>query len=161
MATTWVGCQSHAARTALANNAMCEIREDHPAMLSRYVDQADNRAHRHATGGNIGSVTNNLRRLNELIVPDSAMTGLIVIMLLENASLVFILEMKRWGEVLGFTDFEYVDKHGSADIAHSDELCRAVEAEANDMGVDLPYMISTYSEEIDLVTRLLLHIFGE
>lgn len=161
MAKTWEGCQSAVARAACADNLLCEIGDDHPAILTRYVDQADPNPHRYGTFVNAGRLRTNQDRLEELIVPDHPLSGLVVMMLLENTSLVFIPEMRRWGKVLGFKDFEYVDKHGRADIDHANEFRAALVVETKKLDFDLKHMALCYHEEVGLVTNMLLAIFKE
>ena len=160
MSKTWVGCRSEFARATCASNLKCEIEEDHPAMLTRYVAQATGGQVKSGTYRSPNAVRSNLNQMNELIDGD-ALSGLVSITLLENASLVFIPEMRRWGQILGFTDFEYVDKHGVADVGHADEFRRAVEAEAAAANFDLEHMKENYPIDVRCVMALLLTIFGD
>lgn len=148
-------CRSEIARAACKDNLLCEINEDHPAMLRRFVAQSNFHPNSYARQ-RLESCRPILRSVTEM-VESSPSWGLMVLAGLENASLAFIPVMRKWGEVLNFRDFEYVDKHGEADIAHADEFARAVIAEEEKLGSSLLDLFS--SPALDTVTLLLKRIF--
>lgn len=162
MAQVWVRCWSNIARVACQENLRCEVAEDHPGMLRRYATEVDSHRIRQqiqsleCLTSKVGLLTPHINFITA-VVQRSAIDGLLVMAGLEKASIVFIPRMRKWGEDLGFRDFEYVDKHGIADIEHANDLRNAVEAEANEEGIE-PNVL-TESPALTAVNTLLYRIF--
>lgn len=130
MTNVWVRCKSDVARQVCQSNLRCEIDEDHPRMLERYVAQAYDidSSPQLAASRRLLSLAPTIDIITAL-TKRSALEGLLILAALEHASHAFIPVMRHWGEQLGFHDFEYVDKHGIADIKHATEMRDAVLAE--------------------------------
>jgi hypothetical protein len=129
MTNTWVHCLSDGARKACADNLLCEVGEDHPAMLCRFVQPV---ADKYDIGDKVALAMTGITPTINLLSALSHRTldGLLVMAGLENASLVFIPRMEEMATKLGLTDLEYLKKHGVADEDHAVEFSRAVQAEA-------------------------------
>lgn len=136
MASAWTGCESEVARRVCRDNLECEVAEDHSNMLRRYVAQIPGDIVYLEETERRGEALETVLHYITALTPNS-IDGLLVMAGLENASLVFIPEMKRWGQILKFADFEYVDKHGVANVQHANEFRQAVEAEAEFRGIRL------------------------
>lgn len=147
---------------ALFKNLECELQEKHPEMLWRFLHQIkwpqDKEAEEHALRlmQQLQPVIGSIASLVQY--PSLRTDGLLVLAGLENASLVFIPWLREAGQRLGFTDFEYVDKHGVADIEHATELSDEVASVALACGKNPNDLLQ--SKALGEVNELLRLIFN-
>jgi hypothetical protein len=136
MAHAWSRC-CPAAQQFVGDSLLCKMKENHPAMIRRYVNQTD-----YATEWMVQQVRTKESLLMFLstitsITQEDALEGLLILAGIESASLKFIPWMEEAGKLLGFTDFEYIEKHKEDGEAHVQDLAEAVAIQATDMNVDL------------------------
>lgn len=152
LALAMVRSETEVARQAARRNLLCELSEDHDALLLGFATQipdlgqdtpddlvwlADDKAK---------SVTHGCHG-----VRSGAQT---VIALLENLSVDFIPWMTEAAQRLNFTDLSYLEKHGRADVAHAAEFVTAVDAELKGTKSEIPMSV------VDDVRTLLKRIFN-
>ena len=130
MVRTWINCRSEVAKEACRDNLVCEINEDHPAMLHRFVAPIQERYL------GICQIIDDclfdplaVRSMEDLMTTGKGIDGLVVMAALENTSLVFIPWIEKAAKRLGVTDLTYTQKHGVADEKHATQFLEAVEAE--------------------------------
>lgn len=118
--------RSQDARYAASENAMVEIRDDHPGMLW-------------ALARSSGALPDaeDYEAIERYILPIQSrvalMDGLFLIALdgcIEHTSLEFVPWVGRVAQRLGNTSTEYIDVHGEADIGHAEQFVWALEKEA-------------------------------
>jgi len=114
------------ARYAAAENALLEIRDDHPGMLRGFVASSGASPERE-------DYDYVARYLADVQVEVSRMPGLFLttfLGILEHTSTDYIPWLAELSTPLGNTNFAYADIHGEADILHADQFVWALEKEA-------------------------------
>lgn len=128
IALTYPWVNHEKAQYALKDNLRCELVEDHVSMLE---DFAYLQSHCIVDEIDICHVIDPLRQIRKIFrVPERAgVNGLLLLAVLETASLEFIPVLEECGRRRGVKDFTYTQKHGEADIAHSQAFVEAFTAE--------------------------------
>ncbi|MFA6043077.1 MAG: hypothetical protein WCV85_01790 [Patescibacteria group bacterium] len=126
LSLTWLRVQSPEAIHACRSNLECEVGEDHPAMLDRFVtplwEERIDHSRRMQAKQRAGVLLSYAEK--------SALYGVSVLALLEHTSAAFMPWLADAGRKLQLTDFTYTQMHGEADIAHAKDLTQAVVSEA-------------------------------
>lgn len=115
-------CKSDTAYTVCHENLICEVLEDHPRLLAEFIDEPY-----------CESIVDDYALYIDVITEACSvpMEGLLILAVLEHASLVFIPWLERVARALGIDEkkCEYLRRHGEADIEHANAFLRALEAE--------------------------------
>ena len=120
------------------SNFVCETLEDHRGMLLAFEKscQSDGSAVARAhTGEEVETI---FKLFTDKV--NRGLSGVALGAVLENTSKIFIPNLASLAKECGCKDFTYTDKHGEADIKHSDEFFVALELELM-MGYDDPNLI--------------------
>lgn len=123
MILAWINSVGNV-RKALAENLSCEIAEDHPEQLRRLVDPIISRLLSEDLRLNT-LFSMKYKALKYAIEPIGA-HPFYSVALLENLSIQFIPWMWQAAQKLTLHHQEYLDAHGKADIAHANNMKRAV-----------------------------------
>jgi hypothetical protein len=159
--TDWIGktrpwVRSPEARFALDDNQRCEQEQDHVGMLLRFAMQCDatpEREHYDAVAQKVADIRGLFKDVRA-----AGLTGLVLLAILENTSMVFIPQLERWAREVGCTDLEYTSVHGEADAEHSNALLKASEVEVDMMkSDDVDFLLANPTE---LAVNLLIKIFS-
>jgi len=113
---------------AIADNLHLEKEENHDDMLrdfAKFCKARPEMGHYDYVGSSVRSV-NALFQRGQLLC---GLHGLALAAVLENTSKIFIPDLAKRAKECGCTDFTYTDKHGEADVAHSDAFRQALEKE--------------------------------
>jgi len=110
--------QSERAKAVLEQNLHDEITQDHPAMLRAFATSCGVIPTRQA----YQKVAEPVLDLWRLFGETNSLQNLVVAMILENTSPIFIPYLAQIGKKLGCQDFTYTHVHGVADIQHAREL---------------------------------------
>jgi hypothetical protein len=121
-----LSARSQDARYAASENAMVEIRDDHPGMLKALARSS----HALPDAEDYEAVERYMLPIQSRV---ALLDGLFLIALdgcIEHTSLEFVPWVGRVAHQLGNTSTEYVDVHGEADIGHAEQFVWALEKEA-------------------------------
>jgi len=139
---TWYQCKSEVAKEACRDNLEVEVKDDHPAMLHRFVAQCRN----DTSLGNRWPLSPSAHMCADVVTAvcrpsywnASGLGGLLVLAGLETTSLVFVSDwMAEAAEILRLEDRQYIAVHGEADIEHAKEFANAVVAEAQEINLSV------------------------
>lgn len=152
MAGAAISARSPYGKYAAEENLWVELHDDHPGMLRSFAREC--KAEPNAS--DFERVRVSVEDIRHTISELSGLKNLVLMMLLENTSAVFIPYLSELAKKLGAKDLTYTDVHGVADITHADQFSRAVSEE-----VKLNYSDTTdsISEVTDLALALLHSIF--
>lgn len=158
----WLGAthlfvRNEQARCVLAKNIRCEFDGDHIGLLYDFAQQFDTESPSSLDRYWISAYLGDVRRLFINSGGSSGLRGLAALTLLENTSLVFIPILEAAAARSGIAPHTYTQVHGRADIEHSQELLRALEAEQHEGYVRAQSDIST---GISLASSLVLRVFA-
>lgn len=156
--TDWIGktrlrVRHPYTKWVLDDNLACESAEDHIGMLRRFAKSSgalpNNKDYEH--------VEEVLYRVRA-IFKNSATAGLVGTALcatLEATSLVFVPNLKWHGKRSGCGDFEYINKHGVADVEHTKVLIKALQHEQT-IGYEDPLELTGKGADraVDLIRRI-------
>lgn len=122
---------------AVQSNFACEKFEDHRNMLLKFAKSC-----RVGPDGHYSYSEEEVQAIFQLFTDkvNQGLSGVALGAVLENTSEHFIKDLAKRAKKLGCTDFTYTDKHGMADVKHSDEFAKALELEL-EMGYDDPTTI--------------------
>ena len=156
--TDWLGkslpwVRHELAYHTLVDNLRCESVEDHVGMLLRFARLCNVIP----TPDDYRYTEDEVRRIRELFQSPvtAGLSGLVLCMVLENTSEIFIPDLERRGMECGCDDFTYTDAHGVADVAHSRAFLKAVEAEQGMGYRDSNYLINFAADTAtDLIVRI-------
>jgi hypothetical protein len=149
MTGAYLAVKSDQARSILFDNLHEEVRDAHPLMLRKFALAA----HAIPTDADALAVHRNLTNVRLFVGRLSAMRLLIMMTFFEALLQRFMPYLAELAERQGSTEFEYTDVHGECDIAHTQGLYRAVDAEM-ELTEDLPTEKDLY-EGVELLRTLL------
>lgn len=133
LSLTWLRLISTEAQRACQENLQCEFKENHPAMLDRFVAPLRNEEVNHARRMEAKQRADALLTFTQR----SALYGVSVLALLEHTSAAFIPWLGDAGRKLKLDEFTYIQVHGEADIVHAKNLTLAVVSEAQARNVEV------------------------
>lgn len=125
MTGAYLAAGSEEARAIITDNLLEEVRDSHPAMLRRFVMPANALP----TEADVLAVAPNLLEVRLFIGRLSAAPILAMMAFFESFIQRFMPYLEDLALRQGSTENEYTQVHGVCDIAHSDGLFRALEAE--------------------------------
>ena len=130
--TDWIGktipwARHELAVHALVDNLRCEAEEDHVGMLLRFAECSGALPGRE----DYAHTANEVAAIRQLFADTSnaGFLGVALCAILENTSEIFIPDLARRAEECGCDDLTYTEKHGVADITHSEAFSIAWAAE--------------------------------
>lgn len=129
--TDWMGkaaifVRHELARYSLADNLRCETLENHIGLLDEFANRGNavpDTAALYQVHPAVNQVRQDLRK-----VENNGLYGLALMTFLENTSLDFIPVLEVVAQTIN-TDLAYTSVHGVADVAHSEQFVKALEAE--------------------------------
>ncbi len=126
LSLTWLRVQSEPAQHACRVNLKCEMNEDYPAMLDRFVAPLRNAEQNHSRRMEAK------QRAESLIVyaQRSGLYGVSVLALLQHTSATFIPWLADAGRKLKLNDFTYPQVLNGVNPVHAIELTHALVSEA-------------------------------
>jgi hypothetical protein len=125
MTGAYLAARSEEARSIITDNLLEEVRDSHPAMLRRFVMAADALP----TEADVLAVAPNLLKVRLFIGHLSAAPILAMMAFFESFIQRFMLYLEDLAKGQGSTENEYTQVHGVCDVAHSEGLFQALEAE--------------------------------
>ncbi len=128
MTGAYLAARSETAREIITENLLEEVRDSHPAMLRRFVMAAN----APPTDMDTLVVAPDLTKVRLFIGHLSPVPIVAMLALFESFIQRYMPYLEDLAQRQGSTEKEYTQVHGVCDIAHSDGLFRALEAE---MGV--------------------------
>jgi hypothetical protein len=125
MTGAYLSARSDAARSIILENLHEEVRDCHPGMMRRFALAA----HAAPTDSDAFAVYRNLMNVRLFIGRLSAVRIVLTMAFFEGFIQRFMPYLAELARRQGSTEQEYTDVHGVCDIAHTQELFRALEAE--------------------------------
>jgi hypothetical protein len=116
---------SDAARSRILENLQEEVRDSHPAMLRRFAVAAQ----AVPTDADAQAVYPNLTNVRKFIGRLSPVPIVVTMAFFEGFIQRFMPYLADLAKRQGSEEMEYTDVHGVCDLAHTEELFRALEAE--------------------------------
>jgi hypothetical protein len=125
MAGAYIAAQSEEAREIIMDNLLEEVRDSHPLMLRKFAMAAN------AQPSDVDAlvVNPNLSNVRLFIGRLSAAPILATMAFFESFIQRFMPYLEELAQRQGSSEIEYTQVHGVCDIAHSEGLFRALEAE--------------------------------
>jgi hypothetical protein len=117
--------KSDEAKTIILDNLHEEVRDAHPLMLRKFAMAAD----AVPTDTDALAVNSNLTNVRQFIGRLSPVRIVVMMAFFEGLLQRFMPYLAELAERQGSSEFEYTDVHGVCDVAHSQGLYRAVQAE--------------------------------
>jgi hypothetical protein len=154
MTGAYIAAKSDVARAIIMDNLLEEVRDSHPLMLRKFTMAAKAQP----TDADALVVNPNLSGVRLFIGRLSAAPILATMALFESFIQRFMPYLEELAQRQGSTEAEYTQVHGVCDIAHSEGLFRALEAEmviASDPREPADYLY----EGVHLLRALLESIF--
>ena len=134
--TDWMGktlpwVRHELSRFVIIDNLRCETVEDHATMLEKFAEHCNATP----TAMSYSHVNYGVRTVRGLFYTPywAGLSGIALLALLENTSMDFIPVLKQVAGELRcpFEHQKYIRIHGEADITHSEQFLKALEAEAS------------------------------
>jgi hypothetical protein len=154
MTGAYIAAQSEEARVIIMDNLLEEVRDSHPHMLRKFTMAANAQP----TDTDALVVNPNLTDVRLFIGRLSAAPVLTMMAFFESFIQRFMPYLEELAQRQGSTEIEYTQVHGVCDIAHSEGLFRALEAEmviASDSREPADYLY----EGVHLLRALIESIF--
>ena len=131
MTAAYLSVTSGEANAIIRDNLLEEVRDNHPGMLRRFAVAAraiptDRDAH---------AVSRHLHGVREFVGRLSGARLVIMMAFFEGFIQRFMPYLEELAKRQGSTETQYTDVHGVCDVAHTQELFHALEAELALMGV--------------------------
>jgi hypothetical protein len=125
MTATFLAVKSKEAHPILLENLYEECRDSHPAMMRRFAIAA----HAFPTDADAFAVGANLTNMRLFLGRMQGVPSLVSMAFFESWIQRFMSFLAALASAQGSTEMEYTDVHGVCDVAHSQELFRAVSIE--------------------------------
>jgi hypothetical protein len=125
MTATFLAVKSKEAHPILLENLYEECRDSHPAMMRRFAIAA----HAFPTDSDALAVDTNLTRMRLFLGKLQGVPSLVSMAFFESWIQRFMSFLAALAAAQGSSEMEYTDVHGVCDVAHSQELFRAVSIE--------------------------------
>jgi hypothetical protein len=154
MTGAYLSAGSEEARSIILENLREEVRDCHPGMLRRFAIAAQ----AVPTDSDAFAVYGNLLQVRLFVGRLSRVRMLVMMAFFEGFIQRFMSYLAELARRQGSAEQEYTDVHGVCDVAHTQELYRALEAEmalANDLREDVNLL-----EGVDLLQALIKNIIA-
>jgi hypothetical protein len=125
MTGAYLAVQSEEARENILDNLREEVCDSHPLMLRKFTTAA----HSFPTDGDALAVNDELTRVRLFVGRLSTVPMLVMMAFFEGYIQRFMSFLAELAEGQGSAEREYTDVHGVCDIAHTQGLFRALDAE--------------------------------
>ena len=153
MTAAYISAKSEEARPILLENLREEIRDCHPAMLRNFTMAA----HAFPTDSDALEVHRDLTNVRLLLGRLSGVQNILTMAFFEGFIQQFMAYLADLAGAQGSVERVYTDVHGVCDVAHSQELFRALSAE---MAVNPLAPSEDLFEGVDLLRTLIQNING-
>jgi hypothetical protein len=157
MTAAYLSAESEEARPILLDNLREEIRDCHPAMLRNFTIAA----HAFPTDSDALEVHRDLTNVRLFLGRLSGVENILTMAFFEGFIQQFMAYLATLSEAQGSVERVYTDVHGVCDVAHSQELFRALSAELAVNPIDSS---ADLFEGVDLLRTLIqriIHGHGE
>jgi hypothetical protein len=151
MTGAYLAVKSEPARAIILENLHEEVRDCHPGMLRRFALAA----HAVPTDLDATAVYEELTKVRLFVGRLSAVPIVVMMAFFEGFIQKFMEFLAELAAGQGSAEREYTDVHGVCDIAHTDGLFRALQAE---MAINPPDAATNVFEGVDLLSRLIQRI---
>ena len=151
MTGAYLSVGSEEARSIILGNLLEEVRDCHPGMLRRFAMAA----HAVPTDADALAVYRDLMKVRLFVGRLSGVQILLMMTFFEGFIQRFMAFLAELARRQGSVEQEYTDVHGVCDVAHTQELLRAVRAE---MSLNPPAPEMNLLEGVDLLRTLLTTI---
>jgi len=151
MTGAYLAVKSEPARAIILENLHEEVRDCHPGMLRRFALAA----HAVPTDLDAMAVYEELTKVRLFVGRLSAVPIVVMMAFFEGFIQKFMALLAELAAGQGSLEREYTDVHGVCDIAHTDGLFRALQAE---MAINPPDAAANVFEGVDLLSRLIQRI---
>lgn len=153
MTGAYLSVKSEEARAIILDNLQEEVRDAHPAMLRRFAIAAD----AVPTDLDAAAVYEGLTNVRLFIGRLLGIQTVIMMAFFEGFIQKFMAFLAELAERQGSSEREYTDVHGVCDIAHTEGLFQALEAE---LSLNPPEAGSNLFEGVGLLQSLIQRIVG-
>jgi hypothetical protein len=143
--------RSEQARSIIRENLGEEIRDCHPGMLRKFAIAA----HAVPTDSDALAVYPELTNVRLFVGRLPGVQIVLMMAFFEGFIQRFMAFLAELAKLQGSVEMQYTDVHGICDVAHTQELLRALDAE---MTIAPPDTMSSLFEGIDLLCTLILSI---
>lgn len=148
MTGAYLSVKSEEARSEIIENLLEEVRDSHPAMLRRFALAA----HAVPTDSDALAVYRDLTNVRLFVGRLSAVRIVVMMAFFEGFIQKFMSFLAELAGDQGSSEMEYTDVHGVCDIAHTQGLFHALEAE---MSLNPPESETDLFEGVDLLSGLI------
>ena len=153
MTGAYLSVKSEASRVILRSNLYEEVRDCHPGMLRRFAVAA----HAFPADSDSMAISQDLTAVRLFVGRLSGVPLVLMMAFFECFIQGFMAFLAELAELRGSREQEYTDVHGVCDIAHTQELFRALAAEID---IDPPQSDVNVFEGIDLLKTLIRSILS-
>ena len=143
--------ESDEAREIILENLHEEVRDSHPAMLRRFAVAA----HAYPTDSDAMAVSEELTKVRLFVGKLSKVPTVITMAFFEGFIQKFMSFLAELAAAQGSTEMEYTDVHGVCDIAHTQGLFQALDAE---IALNPPESATNLFEGVQLLCTLIERI---
>jgi hypothetical protein len=150
MTATWLAVHSEEARAILVENLHEEVRDSHPVMLRKFTIAAN----AFPTDKDALAIDTDLKNVRLFLGKLQGVQSVLTMAFFEGFIQRFMSYLADLAAAQGSAEREYTDVHGVCDIAHSQELFRAVSLE---MALN-PVEESHLFEGVELLRTLIYRI---
>jgi hypothetical protein len=150
MTGAYLSVRSDEARSIILDNLREEVRDCHPGMLRRFAMAA----HAVPTDSDALAVYQNLSNVRLFIGRLSPIPILVMMTFFEGFIQRFMAYLAEVAQRQGSAEQEYTDVHGVCDVAHTQELLRALDAEM----MLAHALVENLFEGVDLLQALIRNI---
>jgi len=151
MTGAYLSVGSEEARSIILGNLLEEVRDCHPGMLRRFAMAA----HAVPTDSDALAVYRDLMNVRLFVGRLSGVQILLMMTFFEGFIQRFMVFLAELARRQGSVEQEYTDVHGVCDVAHTQELLRALRAE---MSLNPPAPEMNLLEGVDLLRTLIVTI---
>jgi hypothetical protein len=151
MTATYLSVQAEDARPVIIDNLREEVADSHPAMMRRFAIAA----HAFPTEADAMAVNVELTNVRRFLGRLLGVQNVLTMAFFEGYIQRFMSYLADLAEAQGSPEREYTDVHGICDVAHSQGLFLALEAE---MAVNPPEPTADLFEGVDLLRALIQKI---
>src|SRR5438105_2000022 len=156
MTGAYLSARSDLARSIILENLHEEVRDCHPGMLRRFATSA----HAVPTDTDALAVSRSLSNVRLFIGRLSAVPIVVMMAFFEGFIQRFMAYLAELAQLQGSIEQEYTDVHGVCDVAHTQELFRALEAEMS-LAHDSHEPVTNLFEGVGLLQTLIRDIVAQ
>jgi hypothetical protein len=151
MTGAFLAVKSDEARAIILDNLHEEVRDSHPAMLRRFALAA----HAAPTDADAAAVYRDLTNVRMFVGRLSTVRLVITMAFFEGFIQKFMAYLAGLAVAQGSTEMEYTDVHGVCDVAHTQGLFRALDAE---IALSSPDSATNVFEGVQVLGKLIERI---